>query len=400
MNYAKIKECDVANGPGVRVSVFVSGCNHHCKGCFNQEAWDFNYGKEFNQETIDQIIKDLDHDYVEGLSLLGGEPLEYNNQKGLLPLVKQVKEKFPNKTIWCYTGFDFERDVMGKMYNTWDETKELISDIDVIVDGKFEEEKKNLQFFKAGYGTEIEMCESFLNVCFNANDELLEGNTFVIFDTETTGFNPGLGDSMIEIGGVKIHNGEVVDRFDELINPGHHIDEQITRVTDISDDDVKDADNEENVIKRFKDWIGNLPLVAHNARFDKNMLDMAYYKYDLGKLENPIIDTLMLSRVINRDLKRHSLAALGKFYGIDTGEADDDEESVSESGVTGAIIDPEIGESFTSILVDGEEILNVEKQEYYDIDISTEEKVKKYRNIYHLATLHKASKSEEVHLEV
>ncbi len=144
MNYAKIKECDVANGPGVRVSVFVSGCNHHCKGCFNQEAWDFNYGKEFNQETIDQVLKDLDHDYIEGLSLLGGEPLEYNNQKGLLPLVRQVKEKFPNKSIWCYTGFDFEKDVMGKMYNTWDETKELISDIDVIVDGKFQEEKKNL----------------------------------------------------------------------------------------------------------------------------------------------------------------------------------------------------------------------------------------------------------------
>ncbi|MDE5889280.1 MAG: PHP domain-containing protein, partial [Bacilli bacterium] len=263
-----------------------------------------------------------------------------------------------------------------------------------------EEEKKNLKFFKAGYGAEIEMCESFLNVCFNPNDELIEGNTFVIFDTETTGFNPGLGDSMIEVGGVKIHNGEVVDRFDELINPGHHIDEQITRVTDISDDDVKDADNEENVVKRFKEWIGNLPLVAHNARFDKNMLDMAYYKYDLGKLENPIIDTLMLSRVINRDLKRHSLAALGKFYGIDTGEADEDEESVSESGVTGAIIDPEVGEAFTSILVDGEEVLNIEKQEYYDVDISTEERVKKYRNVYHLATLHKASKTEEVHIEV
>jgi len=263
-----------------------------------------------------------------------------------------------------------------------------------------EEEKKNLQFFKAGYGTEIEMCESYLNVCFNPNNELIEGNTFVIFDTETTGFNPGLGDSMIEIGGVKIHNGEVVDRFDELINPGHHIDEQITRVTDISDDDVKDADNEENVVKRFKEWIGNLPLVAHNARFDKNMLDMAYYKYDLGKVENPIIDTLMLSRVINRDLKRHSLAALGKFYGIDTGEADEDEDEVSESGIAGAVIDPEVGEAFTSILVDGEEVLNIEKQEYYDVDISTEERVKKYRNVYHLATLHKASKTEEVHVEV
>lgn len=264
-----------------------------------------------------------------------------------------------------------------------------------------EEEKKNIKFFKAGYGSEIEMCESYLNVCFNATDEKIEGNTFVVFDTETTGFNPGLGDSMIEIGGVKIHNGEVVDRFDELINPGHPIDEAITRVTDISDDDVKDADNEENVTKRFKEWIGSLPLVAHNARFDKNMLDMAYYKYGLGKLENPIIDTLMLSRVINRDLKKHSLKALGKFYGIDTGEAtDDDEETVNESGYNGIILDPEIGEAFKSIKIDGEEVLKVEKEEYYDIDITTEERVKKYRNIYHLDTLHKASKTELINLEI
>lgn len=262
-----------------------------------------------------------------------------------------------------------------------------------------EADKKNLKFFKAGYGTEIEMCESFLNVCFNPNDELLEENTFVIFDTETTGFNPGLGDSMIEIGGVKIKNGEVIDRFDELINPGHHIDAAITRVTDISDDDVKDADNEENVTKRFKEWIGNLPLVAHNARFDKNMLDMAYYKYGLGEVENPIIDTLMLSRVINRDLKKHSLKALGKFYGIDTGEEDDDEESVNES-VGGKVIDSDIAEAFTVIKVDGEDVLKIEKQEYYDTDLATEEKVKKYRNIYHMNTIHKAAKTEEIELTV
>ena len=143
MNYATIKECDVANGPGVRVSLFVSGCNHHCKGCFNEIAWDFNYGKEFNEETINKILKDLDKEYIEGLSLLGGEPLEYVNQKGLLKLVKRVKEKFPNKTIWCYTGFDFEKDVMKKMYKNWNETKELIDNIDVIVDGKFEIERKN-----------------------------------------------------------------------------------------------------------------------------------------------------------------------------------------------------------------------------------------------------------------
>ena len=145
MNYADIKDIDVANGPGVRVSVFVSGCNHHCKGCFNPCTWDFNYGNKFTDETIDKVIKDLDKDYVSGLTLLGGEPLEYENQKGLLPLVKKVKEKFPDKNIWCYTGFDFEKDVMGKMTKTWDETKELLSYIDVVVDGQFIEEKKDLK---------------------------------------------------------------------------------------------------------------------------------------------------------------------------------------------------------------------------------------------------------------
>ncbi len=143
MHYATIKECDIANGPGVRVSVFVSGCNHHCKGCFNEIAWNFEYGNEFTEETINKVLKDLDKDYIEGLSLLGGEPLEHTNQKGLLPLVKKVKEKFPNKSIWCYTGFDYEKDVMGNMYKNWDETKELINNIDVIVDGKFEQELKN-----------------------------------------------------------------------------------------------------------------------------------------------------------------------------------------------------------------------------------------------------------------
>ena len=145
MNYADIKIADVANGLGVRVSLFVSGCNHHCKGCFNEEAWDFSYGKEFTKQTIEEIIKDLSNPYIAGLSLLGGEPLEYQNQKGLLPLVKKVKEIYPNKDIWCYTGFTFDRDVLDIMCKKWDETKELISYIDVIVDGKFEEDKKDLK---------------------------------------------------------------------------------------------------------------------------------------------------------------------------------------------------------------------------------------------------------------
>ena len=145
MNYADIKIADVANGQGVRVSLFVSGCNHHCKGCFNSQAWDFNYGKEFTEEDIDRILKELDHPYVEGLSLLGGEPLEPKNQEGLLPLVKDIKKKFPDKNIWCYTGFDFEKDVMGKMAQKNETTRELLKYIDVIVDGKFEEDKKDLK---------------------------------------------------------------------------------------------------------------------------------------------------------------------------------------------------------------------------------------------------------------
>lgn len=145
MNYADIKKVDVANGEGVRVSIFVSGCNHHCEGCFNECAWDFNYGNKFTDENIDEVINYLDHDHIAGLSLLGGEPLEYANQEGLLPLVKKVKEKLPNKNIWCYTGFDFEKDVVGKMAQNNNTTKELLNYLDVVVDGKFEKDKKNLK---------------------------------------------------------------------------------------------------------------------------------------------------------------------------------------------------------------------------------------------------------------
>ena len=145
MNYADIKRIDVANGEGVRVSVFVSGCNHHCKGCFNECAWDFNYGNKFTEKQEEEVLKDLDHDYISGLTLLGGEPLEPANQEGLLPLVKKAKEKFPDKKIWCYTGFDLEKDVVGKMAKQSDTTKELLKYIDVMVDGKFEEDKKDLK---------------------------------------------------------------------------------------------------------------------------------------------------------------------------------------------------------------------------------------------------------------
>ena len=145
MNYADIKRIDTANGEGVRVSVFVSGCNHHCEGCFNQCAWDFNYGNKFTDAEIDKVLNYLDHDYIKGLSLLGGEPLEPCNQEGLLPLVRKVKERFPDKDIWCYTGFDFEKDVVGRMAKENPTSNELIKYFDVVVDGKFELAKKDLK---------------------------------------------------------------------------------------------------------------------------------------------------------------------------------------------------------------------------------------------------------------
>lgn len=144
MHYATIKPVDIANGPGVRVSLFVSGCTHRCKGCFNEEAWDFQFGKPFTEEVQKQLLSSLDHDYIEGLTLLGGEPMEPSNQESLLPFIKAVREHLPGKTIWCFTGYDFEKDILGKMMKTSAVTRELISLFDVMVDGKFVAEKKNL----------------------------------------------------------------------------------------------------------------------------------------------------------------------------------------------------------------------------------------------------------------
>ena len=144
MNYAEIKKCDVANGPGVRVSLFVSGCTHHCKECFNKETWDFGYGQPFTQETIDTIIGFLAPDYIKGLTILGGEPMEHINQQGILPLLRQVHAAYPDKSIWCFTGYDYEKDILGRMMQEWQETKEILSYIDVLVDGEFMIDKKDL----------------------------------------------------------------------------------------------------------------------------------------------------------------------------------------------------------------------------------------------------------------
>ncbi|MFT4106939.1 MAG: anaerobic ribonucleoside-triphosphate reductase activating protein [Lacrimispora sp.] len=144
MNYAAIKPNDVANGPGVRVSLFVSGCTHGCPECFNQEAWDFQYGQKYTPEIQEKILGYLDRNYIAGLSLLGGEPLHPANQKEVLSLAEAVKSRFPEKTVWCYTGYDFERDILGDMASRYEETSRLLRCIDVLVDGKFEVAKKDL----------------------------------------------------------------------------------------------------------------------------------------------------------------------------------------------------------------------------------------------------------------
>ena len=140
MNYATIKYYDIANGPGVRTSVFVSGCRHHCPGCFNEVAWDFGYGKPFDKAIRNDVFASCQPDYIAGLSLLGGEPFEPENQRALLPFLKKVRERFPKKNIWCYTGYLFDKELLGESRARCECTDEMLSLIDVLVDGEFVQE--------------------------------------------------------------------------------------------------------------------------------------------------------------------------------------------------------------------------------------------------------------------
>lgn len=143
MNYATIKNCDIANGPGVRISLFVSGCTHHCKGCFNEVAWDFDYGQPFTSETIQTILDMMKPSYIKGLTLLGGEPFEPQNQGPIVELLRQVKKTYPDKSIWAFSGYLFEK-ITSHTLGDWAVTREFLSSLDVLVDGPFVEEKKNL----------------------------------------------------------------------------------------------------------------------------------------------------------------------------------------------------------------------------------------------------------------
>lgn len=144
MNYGNIKECDIADGPGVRVSLFVSGCRHHCRGCFNAETWDFNYGMPYTKETEDRIISLLAPDYIQGLTLLGGEPFEPENQQELVKLLRRVKREYPDKDIWSYSGYLYDSDLKEGGRAHTDVTDEMLSYLDVLVDGPFIEAQKDI----------------------------------------------------------------------------------------------------------------------------------------------------------------------------------------------------------------------------------------------------------------
>lgn len=144
MNYATIKWYDVSNGPGVRVSLYVSGCRNHCKNCFNPETWDFCYGEPFTREVEDKIINALAPEYIKGFTLLGGDPFEPENAEALVPFMERLRKKYPEKSVWCFTGYDYEADLLTGKKGDIDTNIRLLSTLDVLVDGKFVEELKDL----------------------------------------------------------------------------------------------------------------------------------------------------------------------------------------------------------------------------------------------------------------
>jgi anaerobic ribonucleoside-triphosphate reductase activating protein len=143
MNYGAIKYCDIANGIGIRTVLFVSGCTHHCKGCFQPETWDFAYGQPYTEDTERAILDSLSPSYIHGLTLLGGEPMEPDNQRALLPLLRRLKTEYPTKTVWCYSGYTYE-ELTGVSRARCEVTDEMLGYIDVLVDGEFVLEKRNI----------------------------------------------------------------------------------------------------------------------------------------------------------------------------------------------------------------------------------------------------------------
>lgn len=144
MNVATIKWYDISNGPGVRVSLYVSGCRNKCKGCFNPETWDFNYGTPFTKEVEESIINGLAPDYIKGFTLLGGDPFEPENSKVLAPFMKRLRALYPEKSFWCFTGYNFESDLLTGKLGDFNDVMDILNTLDVLVDGKFVEHLKDL----------------------------------------------------------------------------------------------------------------------------------------------------------------------------------------------------------------------------------------------------------------
>ena len=144
MHYSTIKDCDIANGIGVRITLFVSGCTNHCKNCFQPQTWDFDFGEPFTEDTEEKLLEMLKPDYINGLTLLGGEPMEPQNQRALVPFLKRVREAYPNKNIWCFTGFTYEVLKTDGSHPRCEVTDEMLSLIDVLVDGRYVDELKDL----------------------------------------------------------------------------------------------------------------------------------------------------------------------------------------------------------------------------------------------------------------
>ena len=170
MRYAGIKYCDIANGTGVRTVLFVSGCRNCCKGCFQPETWDFNYGKAFTKEVEDELLDSLKPPYIKGLTLLGGDPFEPENQKGLLPFLRRMKKEYSAKDIWAYTGYLLDRDLLSGGKCETEDTKEMLSYIDVLVDGPYIEEEYSIMLkFKGSANQRVIDCKKYM-----ADGELVE----------------------------------------------------------------------------------------------------------------------------------------------------------------------------------------------------------------------------------
>ena len=144
MNYAGIKYCDIANGTGCRTVLFVSGCRNACKGCFQPQTWDLGYGEPFDEKVQEEVLKSLEPDYITGITVLGGEPFEPENQKELVPFMRKVVARYPNKNVWAFTGYIYDKDLVAGGRRHTEDTDELLSMIDVLVDGPFQEEKKDI----------------------------------------------------------------------------------------------------------------------------------------------------------------------------------------------------------------------------------------------------------------